>query len=317
MYNAAETIESALRSLRWQTFSNWELILIDDGSTDDSVQRSQALADARVRLMVDGQRRGLAARLNQAIDLACGRYLARVDADDIAYPERLERQIAYLEAHQEVDLLGARMLVFGGEGVPVGLFPVATTHDAICARPYSGFYLPHPTWMGRTEWFRRWRYDPSCGKAQDQELLLRSHAFSRFAALPEALVGYRQERVSVHKSLLGRGHFSRGIWRAAMRERRVAQGLGALALQTAKLVFDAMAVATGLERALLRHRAHPLSAEGPVSSRPARADRAPQNGLQPSPRPLAARAAARLRRGATARAASGARGLFGPRAHTP
>ncbi len=261
MHNAARTIEQALRSLLAQSCTDWELILMDDGSSDDGLARAERYADARFRIVVDGQRRGLAARLNQAIELARGRYLARMDADDIAYPERLERQLAFLEAHPEVDLLGAGMMVFGDDGEPTGLYDVRTTHAAICARPLSGFYLAHPTWMGRIEWFRKWRYDPICRKAQDQDLLLRAWRSSRYAALPEPLVGYRQETLSVRKSWLGRYYFSRGLFKLARRDGAWPQAVIGAGMQALKAGADAFAIATSLSRRLLRHRALPFSAQ--------------------------------------------------------
>lgn len=259
MHNAAATIGCAIRSLLLQTFADWELLLFDDGSSDDGVERVRRFADARVRLVSDGQRRGLAARLNQAIDLARGRFLARMDADDVAYPERLERQLAFLQANPEVDLLGSGMMVFADDGRPIGLYPVRESHAEICSRPYSGFYLAHPTWMGKTQWFRRWRYDPVCRKAQDQDLLLRSHAHSRFAVLPEPFTGYRQDAVSVKKSLVGRYFFARAIARVAWRDHDYAAGTAAVVLQAAKLAADAFAISSGLSRQLLPHRAVPFT----------------------------------------------------------
>ena len=255
MHNTARTIEQALRSLLAQSFTDWELLLMDDGSSDDGLAHAQRYADARFRFVGDGQRLGLAARLNQAIELARGRYLARMDADDIAYPERLERQLAFLEAHPEVDLVGAGMMVFAGDGRPAGVYDVRTTHEAICARPLSGFYLAHPTWMGRIEWFRKWRYDPICRKAQDQDLLLRAWRSSRYAALPEPLVGYRQDALSLRKSWLGRYYFSRAILRVTSREGRLPVGVAAVAAQVVKLTADTLAMGTGLARTLLKHRA--------------------------------------------------------------
>jgi glycosyltransferase involved in cell wall biosynthesis len=260
MHNAAATIQSAIRSLLAQSFVDWELIVLDDGSSDRSVELVQAFADDRIQVHSDGRQVGLATRLNQAIDLAQGRYIARMDADDVAYPDRLARQVDFLEAHPDVDLLGAGMMVFEGDGTPVGVFPSRATHEEICARPYSGFYLPHPSWIGRREWFRRWRYDPACRKAQDQDLLLRAYSTSRFAALPEPLVGYRQDALSIRKSVLGRYYFSRAILRVARRDQGLAHGVFAIAAQAAKLGFDIFAIATGQARTLLRHRALPFSA---------------------------------------------------------
>jgi len=258
MHNAARTIESALRSLLAQSYPNWELILIDDGSADDGLSRVERYVDARFRIVSDGQQRGLAARLNQAIELARGRYLTRMDADDIAYPERLERQLAFLEEHPEVDLLGTGMVIFAGHGHPVGVYNVRTTHEAICARPLSGFYLAHPTWTGRIEWFRKWGYDPVCRKAQDQDLLLRAWRSSCYAALFEPLVGYRQDELSVRKSWLGRYYFSRAILRVTARERRLTAGVAAVIVQAVKLVIDTLTIGAGVARTLLKHRALPV-----------------------------------------------------------
>lgn len=259
MHNAADTLRAALNSLLGQTLADWNLVLIDDGSRDDSVGLAHSFADPRIRVELGGYRRGLAACLNQAMALANGRYLARMDADDVAFPERLSRQVEFLESHREVDLVGSAMTVFGDGGRPVGFYPVAATHEDICARPLAGFYLPHPTWMGKAEWFRRWGYDEVCRKAQDQDLLLRAFATSRFAAITEPLVGYRQERISLRKSLQGRYYFSRAIVKVARREHGLARAVLPILEQGAKSVVDAIAVMTGLERRILKHRARPLA----------------------------------------------------------
>ncbi|MFN0303985.1 MAG: glycosyltransferase family 2 protein [Burkholderiales bacterium] len=261
MQNSDSTIDAALRSLIAQTYSDWELVLHDDGSTDTSVERARQWRDARIRIVVNGVQRGLGARLNQTIDVARGRYFARMDADDIAYPQRLAMQVEYLEAHPAIDLIGAQMMVFADDGRPVGLHAVGESHERICAKPYAGFYLPHPTWMGRIEWFRRWRYDERYRKGQDQELLRRSFGSSRFAGIAHPLVGYRQDRISIRKSWHGRMNMMRSIWALAQRERAPLRGLTGVGTQMTKGLIDTAAVTTGLERLFLRHRARPFSAE--------------------------------------------------------
>src|SRR5688572_24039063 len=115
-YNASGTIGLALRSILTQTYQNWELIVVDDGSIDRTPEIISCIQDSRVRFIREPSRnRGLAARLNQCVRLARGQYIARMDADDVAYPHRLERQVQFLEAHRDIDLLGTGAVIFKGE----------------------------------------------------------------------------------------------------------------------------------------------------------------------------------------------------------
>ncbi|MBX3303325.1 MAG: glycosyltransferase [Nitrospira sp.] len=204
VHNGARTVPTAIRSLLWQTLSDWELILVNDASTDDTGAILSGFRDHRIRVIDERRQKGLAARLNQSLDHARGKYVARMDADDVAYPERFERQVRYLESHHDVDLLGHGAVLFKGKGEVIGLYPTAQTHEEICRRPWWGFPLAHPTWMGKRSWFDRHRYNSCLTKGQDQELLLRTWRRSRFASLPECLLGYRVEKISVVKSARGR-----------------------------------------------------------------------------------------------------------------
>ena len=192
VFNAGRHLRPAVVSVIRQTFTDWELLVIDDGSSDGAVDDIRDLDDARIRILRDGSNRGLAARLNEAIDLARGRYFARMDQDDISYPERLARQVEMLEQGTEIDLCAVRCIAINFENELVGAMPYALSHDEICVAPWRGFYLVHPTWMGRIEWFRQHRYaKPGPYFCEDQELLLRSYRKSRFATVPEVLFAYR------------------------------------------------------------------------------------------------------------------------------
>jgi glycosyltransferase involved in cell wall biosynthesis len=246
--NAAATVAAAVGSIRWQTFEDWELLLMDDGSTDATVGTVSDLADPRIRILSDGSWRGLGARLNQAIAVARGRYLARMDADDIAFPERLARQLAFMEAHRDVDLAGARAIVFRGDGEAIGLLPFRERHGEICARPWNNFPLPHPTWFGRAEWFRRYKYRvPEVLRAEDQDLLLRAYRTSRYACLPEVLLGYRQGSYSLAKTLLARRQLTLAQIRVLGRDGNVAQALLAGLAGTAKVAVDVLAAIPGFD----------------------------------------------------------------------
>jgi glycosyltransferase involved in cell wall biosynthesis len=215
VHNGAGTLKSAVHSILWQTFSDWELLIVNDASTDASSQICHQFHDSRIRVVDESQQRGLAVRLNQCVEQARGKYVARMDADDIAYPERFERQVHYLESHPDIDLLGHGAVVFKGEGEIIGLYPVAQRHEDICRRPWWGFPLAHPTWMGKRVWFARHRYHQEVKKGQDQELLLRAWQTSRFATLSDCLLGYRMDKVSSAKSAVGRAHYCRTLFSQA------------------------------------------------------------------------------------------------------
>ena len=206
-YNASGTIGLALRSILTQTYQNWELIVVDDGSIDRTPEIISCIQDSRVRFIREPSRnRGLAARLNQCVRLARGQYIARMDADDVAYPQRLERQVQFLEAHRDIDLLGTGAVIFKGEGEIIGRYPTACTHEAICRQPWWGFPLAHPTWMGKRSWFLSHPYSDEDTRCEDQALLLQSFSHSRFAALEEILLGYRVTEIAAGK--LGRGRLN-------------------------------------------------------------------------------------------------------------
>lgn len=192
VYNAGKHLRLAVLSIARQTFTDWELLIIDDGSTDNALQDIADIDDARIRILRDGVNKGLAARLNEAMDLARGRYFARMDQDDVSYPERFARQIEALQKNPQLDLVAVRAITIDENNAATGLFPYALSHDEICARPWRGFYFPHPTWLGRIEWFRKHRYTvPGPYFCEDQELLLRSYRESRLGTLDEILFAYR------------------------------------------------------------------------------------------------------------------------------
>ena len=192
VFNGARDLALAVQSIVGQSFTDWELLLIDDGSTDGAVARLKALSDPRVRVLADGQNKGLAARLNEGVNAARAPLIARMDHDDFAHPERLKLQAEYLSGYPAIDLLGSRCVTMDETDKVFGELPFAETHEEICARRWLGLYLAHPTWMGRTEWFRRNPYAvPSPYACEDQELLLRTAKHSRYHALPAALLAYR------------------------------------------------------------------------------------------------------------------------------
>jgi len=251
--NCEKTLKVAVRSVLNQTYSHWELLLIDDGSEDQTLNIALSFKDPRIRVIADGLNQKLQRRLNQAISLSEGKYFARMDGDDIAYPERLKYQVEYLEEHPEIDLLGTNHLVFDGEGNPMGITQGNLEHKEICHRPRAGFNILHPTWMGKIEWFRTYKYRTWATRSEDYEILLRSYQTSHFACLPDILLGYRVANLSLKKSLLSRYNHSRVLLEKAWVEKKYGWTWGVVE-QLAKASVDAVAMSTGLNLKLLRHR---------------------------------------------------------------
>ena len=264
-FNCQKTLAVAIRSILNQTYENWELLVIEDGSSDHTLELAQSFSDPRISVCTDHTHKGLVARLNQVVARSRGKYFARLDADDVAYPERIERQVEYLERHPEIDLVGCGMLVFKGDGIAVGTRQVAENHEDICRHPADGFCIGHPTWMGRTRWFRDHPYDAKAIRAEDQVLLLRSHLSSRFACLSEILCGYREDALVLGKTMRSRYGFSRAVIQDCFKHGEFNRAIGVSLRQSGKAILDTLAVATGLGYVVLRHRA--LSVEDSVKIR--------------------------------------------------
>jgi glycosyltransferase involved in cell wall biosynthesis len=254
VFNSKSTIKEAIHSLLLQSYANWELILIDDGSNDRSMDVVYEFGDPRIRKFSDGQNLGLAKRLNQAISLSNGLYFARMDSDDISYPERLSVQLRFLELHPEIDLVGARVVVFDNNGQALGTHRSVHGHDSICKSPFDSFPLAHPTWMGRIEWFRKYGYKNSSKCSEDQDLLLRSHHESRFECLPEVLLGYRQNNVTFKKELRAKISYAIDIYEYHWAKGNYFEALLGVFIQISKSVYIAISLSFGLQRKMLSRR---------------------------------------------------------------
>jgi len=190
VYNGKKYLATAIDSILAQTFKNFELIMIDDGSSDGSQQlmREYEQLDNRVRLFLR-ENRGLATTLNDSIDLARGMWIARMDQDDIALPHRLERQLEWLNA-TGADISGSWIQRFGTSDKQV--LKLRETDDAI--KMEMLFYSPfaHPTVMMRTALVRQLRYDSAWEKAEDYDLWERAiEAGWKMTNVPEVLLFYR------------------------------------------------------------------------------------------------------------------------------
>lgn len=210
--NGQSSVALAIESILRQSLSDFEFIIVDDASADATAEIVRRYSDERIILINNEKPLGLPSSLNKAIQIARGKYIARMDADDIAFSERLRVQYDYLEANKSCDLVACRTLVFGAGYVPMRVEGRAGGHEEICAYFWNGIPMAHPTWFGRASWFRRNPYNECFYKAQDAELLLRTMRSSKFACLPDVLLGYRRERESLAKRLQSRYFFARAFF---------------------------------------------------------------------------------------------------------
>ena len=259
MRNSAATVGAAVRSVRLQTLRDWELIVIDYGSSYESSAIVEGFHDERIRLIRESSSAGFAERLNQAVSLARGEFIARMDSDDICFPERLFRQVARLGADPGIDLVGCGAVVFTSRGELIGEMPAGVDHQDIVARPFVGFPLPHPTWCGRASWFQNNPYDSRLRYAEDQDLLLRSFRHSKLAGLDTVLLGYRQDQLALKKLLPGRATFMRSIWRNGVATGEVLPALTGIAVNTAKGMLDVATLGLGFNRQMQLRRLRPVS----------------------------------------------------------
>lgn len=190
VYNAANFVDRAIASILAQSEKNWELIVVDDGSSDESLMVVQSFNDNRIKIFQDGENRGLANRLNQITSLAKAPYLARMDADDLMHPERLALQLGYLIENPHIDVVGSGVYTIDKHDNAYG-YRKTRIPTSIDQALRGGVFI-HPTIMGRSRWFQKFPYDEIYGRAEDVDLWLRSLPYSNFAVIDQPLLFYRE-----------------------------------------------------------------------------------------------------------------------------
>lgn len=190
-YNAAPWLGSALDSLLKQSFGDFEVLVMDDGSVDETPQILRRYGNPKMRVVREERNQGLVPTLNRGIELAKGRYVARMDADDTAHRRRLELQVAFLERNPDVGVCGTWFRTTHGSK-RVSVCP-PTRHDDITAHLFFRSPFGHPTVMMRREFLDKsgLRYDATARHAEDFDLWVRSRPWTRFANLPRFLLEYR------------------------------------------------------------------------------------------------------------------------------
>ena len=199
VYNAERYVARAVASICEQTFSDFEFIIVNDGSTDGTLAILQDFAkrDARIKL-ISRPNTGVVGASNDALAPARGELIARMDGDDIAMPTRFEKQVRYMRAHPECAALGSWVRMIDTDDDPVRIYRVPLGHDDIDRALFETWAIFHPTMMTRRELIMRvGGYREPFAALEDLDLLLRLSEHGRLANLPEPLVQYRQHASSM------------------------------------------------------------------------------------------------------------------------
>ena len=189
VYNAERCLREAINSILSQTFDDFEFLVIDDGSTDGSAAIIQSCTDPRRRFVQNPRNLGLTATLNLGLGMAQGKYIARMDADDVSLPERLAKQVAFLDMHPDVGIVGVWAEAFGDAQFRIPHPPDAET---IRAKLLFDSALVHPAVLMRRAFLdtHHLRYQP-LGHFEDYELWQRAARLFPLANIPEILFRYR------------------------------------------------------------------------------------------------------------------------------
>jgi len=194
-FNAEAFLLDAIRSVFAQTYQDWELLLIDDGSTDNSLKIAQSVKDPRVSVISDGKNKRLAGRLNQVSKIAKFEFIARMDADDLIFPTKLATQLSYFEKDSNLDI------------VTTGVYSVKNNLEIQGVRGQDFEYpsfgsiisrnlgVVHAAILAKKSWYERNQYDETLKIAQDLDLWIRAAKKNDFKikSISDYLYVYREE----------------------------------------------------------------------------------------------------------------------------
>lgn len=193
VYNAGSYLREAIESILNQTFADFELLILNDGSTDGSAQVIASYQDPRIKA-IDQDNQGLRATLNTGIRMSTGKYIARMDQDDLSLPERLQKQVDFLETHPQHVLVGTTYAYVDVHGKVIGAFPALLEDADIKRELLTKSSFGHGTVMFRSSALRAgsYWYDTHAKHVEDYDLWLRFAVAGKFANLPDVLYLWRE-----------------------------------------------------------------------------------------------------------------------------
>ncbi len=209
VYNGETYLEEAIESIRCQTFENWELIVINDCSTDSTAKilEELSLKDKRIKVHTNEVNLRLPTSLNKAISLSTGKYIARMDADDISLPDRLEKQYKFMEEHPDVALSSCRFMTVKNGVYMSGGAGGRCDCNALRAMLLVANPILHPGVIAKAEVMKRFNYDTTLTCTEDLELWTRMAVENqKIEILPECLLIYRLHDKQITSTTLQRQH---------------------------------------------------------------------------------------------------------------
>jgi len=191
VYNGDKYLKEAIDSILFQTYKNFELIIVNDGSTDKSKDIIESYYDKRIKLINNIKNEGLIFSLNIAIEFSTGDFIARMDADDISKKNRFKIQLKYLQKHPEIGMIGSYIRFFGN--CKKRIYKVETNPEVIKADLLFKTGIPHPTVMIRKKVIdtNHLRYNEDFTHAEDMELWLRCSEVTNISNIKKVLLNYR------------------------------------------------------------------------------------------------------------------------------
>jgi len=218
VFNAGLYLRTAIESILNQTFSDFEFFIIDDASTDNSVEIIQSFSDKRIKLIVKPVNSGYTKSLNHVLQLTKGKYIARMDADDISYPQRFERQILFLENNPNIIVCGTWIKLIPANEV----IKHPQDNDGIKLLMLDQNPVAHPSVMLRREFLveNQLQYDSLMEPAEDYDLWVKIISIGEIANVPEVLVDYR-----IHSSQISSIQSDKQKKRAATIQTKLLQNL--------------------------------------------------------------------------------------------
>lgn len=214
VFNGCQWLSESIESVLKQTFTNFEFIIVDDGSTDNSVEiiKRYKSQDSRIHL-ISKDNSGLADSLNRAIQIARGQWIARLDADDICEPMRLEKQFIFSQHNRSVVFIGTGHSVINSQGQVEGIYSYPTSHEQLLSNLINiRKYPAHSSAFFKADTVRALGgYRPRMKRSQDCDLWLRLSEMGRLASLKEPLIRlrYHSEQISDIGGSKGQFFYSR------------------------------------------------------------------------------------------------------------